>query len=748
MVSWELARVLGFVMVVMTGCCLVLSVRVSRRESRLRPGLDAARVLVSAAGVFGMMLITGVPPDGALLAVMLAAGVAVGWLQGRSTQARVDNGRVMCRKSAVGVAAWSIGVVFMQVAALANRAGTVELGQSISWLGIGMLVGTMVGRQPRIAAAMQQAALVGATALVCVLAIPGAAPRSVAQSEGRWVLTETLANPYGQPTEFVVGVTPGFYESPRFDGSFSRYTVTELGISSHHRWVEREFQYYDATFDVVFDAASPAEMEPDEVVSLEASGSANGVYEADSNIVEHFEFRVEMVRSDTDQGAPVALDGQPDMWLGINPAGAPSSGRVTPNFVVPPVAEGLELRISAGFWNCAACSVEWRYTSVPTSDELVVAPPPPVAPATEPVASEPPDTESGPSPAVDDQDVIQPDEAAPSEAGDVAASDADSDITPSAAVGTAIGGLIAATAIGLISLSDADVAIGAAVRRGGGGGRTSRSRGTAAPVPPGAGAGVTTPASVPTRSRRTVYVSGAAAEAVLQAGTGATVAIPTDQQWDENVSFDGSTKRSGRVGSVGVVREIGPVIRGTDGSVSIAVEVDAYDPPPPPPPSPRRVVAPVNPLPKAPPTKPPPKDLAPLNPLPRTPPPSGPPGGAPPADRYTDDEMWDAIDRGMDDVTGIDEAPDPPPIDEAPPEPSPAADRYTDDEMWDAIDRGMDDVAGIDEAPDPPPIDEAPPEPPGPGWQARGPGDRSQPRVGGEYDNTPEPQADRGSSGG
>jgi len=185
-------------------------------------------------------------------------------------------------------------------------------------------------------------------ALLPLLMLPRPVP---AQEETRWVLVETNVNPAGAPTEFVVGVTPNYYESPRFDGTYQRYTVSPALLGSNWRSVEREFVFWDVTISFAIDPPPPV-LIPGETVTLGASGTASGFYADAWNPFEQFEFRAE--------GAN--LDGEAFMAVGVNPDLAPTSGSVAPTLAVPePWSEDAEIQIVAGMWNCAACSVVWVY---------------------------------------------------------------------------------------------------------------------------------------------------------------------------------------------------------------------------------------------------------------------------------------------------------------------------------------------------------------------------------------------------
>jgi len=198
------------------------------------------------------------------------------------------------------------------------------------------------------ATAGQRRIILFLAALLALLMLPRAAP---AQEETRWVLVETNVNPAGAPTEFVVGTTPNYYESPRFDGTYERYTVSPALLGNNSRSVERESVFWDVTISFTIDPPPPV-LIPGETVTLRASGTASGFYADAWNPFEQFEFWAE--------GAD--LEGEAYMAVGINPDLARTSGAVAPTFVVPePRSEEAEIHIVAGMWNCAACSVVWVY---------------------------------------------------------------------------------------------------------------------------------------------------------------------------------------------------------------------------------------------------------------------------------------------------------------------------------------------------------------------------------------------------
>ena len=97
-------------------------------------------------------------------------------------------------------------------------------------------------------------------------------PTPTTVATGQWRLVATNINPLDEPYDFVVGVTPNYYESPRFDGTFSKNTVSATAMVGRDRSVEREYQFYDMTTKVSI-VGPPATMVPGKTITLEATGN-------------------------------------------------------------------------------------------------------------------------------------------------------------------------------------------------------------------------------------------------------------------------------------------------------------------------------------------------------------------------------------------------------------------------------------------------------------------------------------------
>jgi len=212
-------------------------------------------------------------------------------------------------------------------------------------------------------AAVVRRALLTALVLFPLLMLPD--PIQARQGESRWVLTETLVNPENAPTEFEVGVTPTYFESPRFDGTFERYAVSAGSIVANVRSVDHGVEYWNATISFSIEPP-PAVLTPGETVTLRAQGNGSGSHAPGWGAGFWFQF----------WGDGVQLEGEQKMGVGINPELWQTAGSVAPTFRVPePWGDEAEIRLAAGLWNCGACSVVWVYRAEFAPPETTTSPP-------------------------------------------------------------------------------------------------------------------------------------------------------------------------------------------------------------------------------------------------------------------------------------------------------------------------------------------------------------------------------------
>ncbi|MFQ5554000.1 MAG: hypothetical protein ACE5GC_01355 [Acidimicrobiia bacterium] len=708
--------------VVLTTAAMVLATLAAGRPSRIRIGFDVGRTAIGVIAILVMALVTDVATALPLTILAIVAGSAFGFIQGSQLDVAAGARGLYARRSALGIALWGVGIVVMQTAGIASRLGVVRFGQTVAWFSVAIGVGLVAGRRgpmrdavgaPAAAGVIALMALLGGSAIFVALRPAPSAASALRLDVVPENLCALLPPQVGEAElgaerrrDFTDCVAAYQLGEPSSDGQ-SPVHIFDVWVASP-QWGDIDGLFADDQDD----------LSPGGPISIGDSGLA-GVIEAETGPVE--EYRITFRRG--------------DLYVSIKNFEGPYEERPhLPKDATRATAEAIARAIDA---NIVALG------DAPGATPVVPVP----APGTPPEVGSDASSESGAG-TEDPSAQIDADAADP-----VATSPPIQDVSqrvtriePGDAAGQAIAGLIAAAAIGLISVAEAGELAASLFGRGRLGpgeaigvindllsGRPFARSGVpppaVSPPPPSTGASGTAggaggPGLSPAAVTRTVYVSGAEAEAVIQGGPGSTVAIPDDQQWDEDAAFGGERIQRGRVGSSGVVRSVGPVVRGADGSVSVAVEVDAFDPPPPPPPPtpqpqapapaapPRAPGQPSSGLPPAPapfPAPPPPPSPAPSPPAsPTGPPPPGEPaaGGG---DRFSPEEIDDAFDRGLDDLERLDLGGSSPA-----PGPSPGPGAVSPPEEV------------IDPETEPPAHDRPPP---------RGPGDKAEPQVVDEVDS-------------
>ena len=512
------ARAIAIVSIILTVASLALAVVFVRKRTRIRMGFDVARAVVGVGAILVMAAITQVATPTAAIVIAVVVGAGLGFAQGSALDIRPGERGFYAQRSPLGIALWGLGIVVMQGAGMASRAGTVRIGQTIAWFSACLGIGLMVGRNGPLENAKKALAGAGVAALAAVLVLP----TLVAGTATPAVAAEAPELTHSELCDLVVApLSPGLNAASYVgDSEWFDYegAVEPTAICSTKVW----FLSGGGRIGFwVFQFSSNAEAEAHFAFNREQNQRWAGDTEA--------------IPLDVGQEAyawPTSVD---DIVLIVDPPyvlqGAASDRDDVE--VVPAYQQVLE-PMAATLANLWAASEE-----VPPDSE---------------------DADRDSTPVVADPDDLPLDDAPDDSAiAPPAATGDDEPIEPEEAAGQAIAGLIAAAAIGAISWAEAASEI-------------SRILG-------GLGSG-----AIPPTTTRTVVISGADAEAVINAGAGSSVAIPIDQQWDEHVIHpDEPPVREGRVGSVGIVRSVGPIARGPDGTVSVSVEVDAFDPAPPPP---------------------------------------------------------------------------------------------------------------------------------------------------------------------
>ena len=170
-----------------------------------------------------------------------------------------------------------------------------------------------------------------------------------------WSRGAARINPGKHETHFVGGQgcdesNPYWYWycGRRYNGKTLDITPSPTSIVVADRHVDYGFEYHNVVFTAAF-AEPPPILEEGEQIDLSATLSWSGSWTAPSGLSMTFQYGAD----------GVALEGESAIGVNVSSGG----GTITPSFTVPLSLAGGEFTISAGFWNCAACRVEWVYRS-------------------------------------------------------------------------------------------------------------------------------------------------------------------------------------------------------------------------------------------------------------------------------------------------------------------------------------------------------------------------------------------------
>jgi len=167
-VSEGLARVISIGSIVFTIASLALAVVFARKKTRIRVGFDLARSVIGVLAILVMATVTNVSTS--TLAVLLAVvgGLALGFGQGSRLEFTEDEKGFHARRNPAAIALWGFGIVIMQAAGLASRAGAVRLGQTIAWFSVCLGIGLMAGRTGPLRRTVAGASVAASTVLLLV----------------------------------------------------------------------------------------------------------------------------------------------------------------------------------------------------------------------------------------------------------------------------------------------------------------------------------------------------------------------------------------------------------------------------------------------------------------------------------------------------------------------------------------------------------------------------------------------------
>ncbi len=146
----DLARIIAAASVGATVFGIGVAVLFSTRESRVRLPMDILMVWITAGALAGVAVVTGVHTDPLIAGGAGVLGFILGTAQGSQLRVRRDGNRVFARRGAIALAAWGAGLITIQAASLANRENLVEIGQAVSYFGVGGAFGLIVGRETAI----------------------------------------------------------------------------------------------------------------------------------------------------------------------------------------------------------------------------------------------------------------------------------------------------------------------------------------------------------------------------------------------------------------------------------------------------------------------------------------------------------------------------------------------------------------------------------------------------------------------
>lgn len=178
-------RIVAIVALVLSLLSLVLTLLLSRRETRLRPRMDVFRiVMVGVVAVVSIVVFSKGAPIWAVVAALVVGG-GLGWFQGRNLVVRLTRGRLMAQRAPIAVVAFTAGLVLTQVAGLLNRRGVIALGIALSFLSAATTAGLLIGRREKVQTARASAAAVGLIVLgaVAVVSLVTAEPAPAQETD-------------------------------------------------------------------------------------------------------------------------------------------------------------------------------------------------------------------------------------------------------------------------------------------------------------------------------------------------------------------------------------------------------------------------------------------------------------------------------------------------------------------------------------------------------------------------------------
>lgn len=145
-----LMRVFGWIALPLSILGVALALFMLRRESRIRPRLDVARIVIMVAVAAATTLLLGRSTPVWIFPAAIALGVALGLVQGRNLEVRVAEDRLMAKRSRWAMIAFVIGLACSQLSGLLGRLGILTVGIGITMLSAALAAGITIGRRPNI----------------------------------------------------------------------------------------------------------------------------------------------------------------------------------------------------------------------------------------------------------------------------------------------------------------------------------------------------------------------------------------------------------------------------------------------------------------------------------------------------------------------------------------------------------------------------------------------------------------------
>lgn len=187
--------VLGAIATVVSLVLLAATFVVIRRETRIRPAFEVARVgLIAVIAVAGTLLLDGAasPP---MVVAAIGAGLAIGIWQGSHLAVRAVAGGWSQRRTGWAIIAFATGIAVTQVAARVDHVAGLAVGLATAFLAAALAAGVIVGRLPRLRDVRR---LTGITAMMLVAAAatgtPSSDPARAAVDDERATALEVLVD--------------------------------------------------------------------------------------------------------------------------------------------------------------------------------------------------------------------------------------------------------------------------------------------------------------------------------------------------------------------------------------------------------------------------------------------------------------------------------------------------------------------------------------------------------------------------